>query len=232
MFSVEERDRVQELLLERADADARVATATIVGAEARGTADRWSDVDLTFRLSEGAGVGEVLADWTRDLAAELDAVDVFDLRVGSTVYRVFLLPGNLQVDLSFTPAGEVGARPAGPPPARELFGLGAHHAVRARICIERGRSWQAEYWISALRDHALELACRRRGLQTAYARGFDDLPAEVREEFEPALVRSLERAELLRALDAALHVLLREADEARELADKLEPRLRELTGKP
>ncbi len=23
-----------------------------------------------------------------------------------------------------------------------------HHAVRARICIERGRYWQAEYWIS------------------------------------------------------------------------------------
>jgi hypothetical protein len=101
--------------------------------------------------------------------------------------------------------------------------------LRARFCIERGRSWQAEYWISALRDHALDLACRRRDLPAVNGRGFDDLPAEVRASFQSALVTSLERDELMRALSSAIEGLLREADEVRELATKVEPQLRMLT---
>ena len=249
VFSVHERERIRERVLERAQADSRVVAAAVVGAEAQGSIDRWSDIDLTFGVIDGASVGEVLADWTEDFAAELDAVDLFDLHVGSTVYRVFLLPGNLPVDLSFTPEAEFGPRgpnfrllfgtaaqrldaqpPVAPQPdtARHLFGLGAHHAVRARFCIERDRPWQAEYWISETRDLALALACRRRGLQTTYGRGFDRLPAELLAKFEPALVGSLERSELLQALGAAIEGLLQEAEEVRELADRLAPQLREL----
>jgi hypothetical protein len=236
-------------VLERAQADARVVAGAVVGAEARGAVDRWSDLDLTFGVADGASVGGVLADWTAALAAELDAVDLFDLQVGATVYRVFLLPGNLQVDLSFSPAGRFGARgpdfrllfgtaqrlageaavaPA-PGTARHLFGLGAHHAVRARFCIERHRPWQAEHWIGATRGEALALACRRRGLPSAYGRGFDRFPAEVLGRLEPALVGSLERSALLRALGAAVEALLAEAEETRELADRVASRLRELT---
>ena len=250
VFSVHERERVRERLLERAHNDARVVAGAVVGAEAHGSADRWSDVDLTFGLIDGASVDEVLADWTKGLAAELDAVDLFDVHVETTVYRVFLLPGNLQVDLSFTPDAEFGAlgshfrllfgtavqRLGGPAAAaqqpgtvRHLFGLGAHHAVRARFCIERGRPWQAEHWISGTRDQALALACRRRGLQSAYGRGFDRLPAELLAKLELALVGSLERSELLRALGAAIEALLQEAEETRGLTDRLAPRLRELT---
>jgi hypothetical protein len=249
MFSVEYRERVRERVLERARADSRVTSAGAVGAEARGEPDRWSDIDLTFGVADGASVPEVLADWTRELAAELEAVHLFDLPVGSTVYRVFLFPGNLQVDLSFTPQPEFGPRgphfvllfgdlgerraerSAGPgqlDSARELFGRGVHHAVRARICIERGRLWQAEYWISAIRDHALELACLRHGLEGAYGRDFDRLPAESLAALEPALVRSAEPAELLRALGAAVDALLREAGDVGEIANELEPSLREL----
>ncbi len=52
-----------------------------------------------------------------------------------------------------------------------------HHAVRARYAIERGRLWQAEYWTSAVRDHALMLACKRLGLEAGLGRGFDALPS-------------------------------------------------------
>ncbi len=157
---------------------------------------------------------------------------------------MFLLPGCLQLDLSFTPASAFGAagptfrllfgeaveKPhARPPDPHELFGYAVHHALRARFCIERGRYWQAEYWISGVRDHALSLACRARGLPAAHGRGFDDLPAEVRDGFADALVLSLERDELLRALGSAIAGLLREADEVRELAAKAEPELRTLT---
>jgi hypothetical protein len=72
------------------------------------------------------------------------------------------------------------------------------------------------------------LACRRRGLPTSYGRGFDALPPNVRDLFKDALVTSLERDELLRALGCAIERLLRESDQAPELAAKVEPRLRAL----
>jgi hypothetical protein len=171
-------------------------------------------------------------------------VHLFDLTVMSSLYRVFLLRTSLQVDLSFTPERDFGAlgpsfrllfgravdrSPLQPPSERHLFGVGVHHAVRARFCIERDRRWQAEYWISGVRDGALTLACRRAGLETAYGRGFDRLPTALLSEAEKALVRSLGREELLRALGAAVELLLRERNELDEEASMLERQLRQLS---
>jgi hypothetical protein len=160
------------------------------------------------------------------------------------LYRVFLLPGCLQFDLSFTPAAEFGAagpkfrllfgnaveKAFTPPPlAQELFGHAVHHALRARFCIERGRFWQAEYWISGIRDNALSLACRRLGLPARFGRGFDDVPAEISDPLKGALVTAFEQQELLRALECALEGLMRESGEISDFAAKVEPQLRELT---
>lgn len=241
MFSVEDRERVRDRVLALADADARVVAGAVVGSLAEGPGDRWSDLDLTFAVADGIEVTGVLADWTRTLADDLDAVQLFDLPRGASIYRVFLLPGCLQLDLSFTPAAAFGAagprfrllfgeaieRPhVQPPDPHELFGYAAHHALRARFCLERGRYWQAEYWLSGVRDYALSLACRLRGLSASEGRGFDDLPRDVLDRFAGAIASSLERDELLRALGSAIDGLL---DEAGELAAKAEPELRALT---
>lgn len=45
--------------------------------------------------------------------------------------------------------------------------------LHAGNCIERGLPWQAEYWISTVRDHAITLACIRLGYPTSYATGAD-----------------------------------------------------------
>src|SRR4051795_8237856 len=79
--------------------DPRVLAAAVVGGAARGRGDRWSDLDLTFGVTDVDGV---MVDWTRELARD-GAVHLFDLGVQSSRYRVYLFPGNLQVDLSFTP---------------------------------------------------------------------------------------------------------------------------------
>jgi len=244
MFSVEERDSVRDRVLEMASSDARVVAGAVVGSLARNEGDRWSDLDLTFAVADGLPVVDVLDDWTRSLVDEFDAVHLFDLPSGTTIYRVFLLPVCLQFDLSFTPASEFAAggpkfrllfgsaveKPYPPPPsAHELFGYAVHHALRARFCIERGRYWQAEYWVSGVRDYALSLACRHRDLPARRGIGFDDLPADVRDAFKDALVHSLERDELLRALANAVAGLLREATEVADVAAKVESQLRELT---
>ena len=243
MFAVEYRTRVRERIIEMARVDARIESAAAVGGSAGGEADRWSDLDLTFGLASGAAIDSVLTDWTRDLREEFDAVPLFDLPFRSSVYRVFLLPGTLQVDLSFSPGADFGA--TGPrfsllfghavnkewpklEPAQHLFGLAVHHAVRARYAIERERLWQAEYWTSAVRDHALMLACRRLDLEAGLGRGFDALPAEIRAAAEDAIVRSVDREELLRALRKAISMLVSESYGLHDDAATIDAWLREI----
>ena len=244
LFSVEERDRIRDRVLEMAASDNRIVAGAVVGSLALNEGDRFSDLDLTFGVADEFSIYDVLEDWTHQIVAELDAAHLFDVTSGASIYRVFLLPGCLQFDLSFTPASKFGA--IGPKfkllfgtavekpylqtqSALELFGYAVHHALRARFCIERGRYWQAEYWVSSLRDYALAIACHRNGLPVSYGRGFDHLPLEVLAPFKGALVSSLERDELLRALKVAIDGLLHESVEVQELATKVEPQLRELT---
>jgi hypothetical protein len=245
VFTVGERDRVRSRVLELAAADPRVVAGAEIGALAQGGGDRWSDIDLTFGVDDSLPVAEVLADWTRAVRQEFDAVHLFDLGRDIAIYRVFLLPGCLQVDLSFAPASQFGARgpqfallfgtaveleQSPPPSPRHLFGLAVHHALRARICVERRLYWRAEYWVAELRRHGLELACLRRGLDPDYAKGFDHLPAEVRGPFGAALARSLAPDELLRALEAAVAALLAESADAGDLPAQADAHLREITG--
>jgi hypothetical protein len=244
MFNIRDRDLVRSHVLQLAASDLRVVAGAVVGSLALGDGDRWSDLDLTFAVADDFSIFDVLEDWSRDIAKQFDAVHLFDLPSGASIYRVFLLPGCLQFDFSLTPASEFGAmgpkfrllfrssveKPyAQPPSAAEIFGCAVHHALRARFCIQRGRFWHAEYWISAARDCALSLACHRRELPAVYGRGFDDLPSEVLDVFKDSLVKSLEPDELLRALACVIDGLLGEADEVKELAAKVAPQLRELT---
>ena len=240
MFTAEDRQRAHARVLALAESDPRVVAGAVVGSLALTDGDRWSDLDLTFAVADDVPVARVLEDWTRVVEDELGGAQLFDLPAGLSIYRVFLLPGCLQFDLSFTPAASFAATSPAfrllfgeaverafhePPSAAELFGYGVHHALRARFCIERGRLWQAEYWTSAVRDYALSLASRRLGPPARHARGYDDLPAEVLGPFERSLVATLEPRELLRALRVAVEGLLREAG---ELAAPVEAELRSL----
>jgi hypothetical protein len=245
-FSVEQRERVRNRILEMARADTRIVAGAVVGSQALGPGDRWSDLDLTFGLADGVAALEVLGDWSKTLADEFAAIHLFDLPHMGTLYRVFLLPGTLQVDVSFTPGAQFGALgpkfkllfgtaverafPT-PPSARHRFGLAAHDAPRVRFSIERGRLWEAAYLIADIRNEAMDLACLRLGLQARYGRGHDQLPAEIRAAGERALVRSVDRAELLRALGEAIELLLAESSAAPDIKAEIEPMLRGLMEK-
>jgi hypothetical protein len=243
MFNTSDRDHLRDRVLDTAASDPRVVAGAAIGSLAHDQGDRWSDLDLMFAVADDVPVVEVLEAWTETLVREFRAVQLFDLPSGPILYRVFLVPECLELDLSFTHAsefrrsgakfrllfGEVVEQPEEPPtPAHELFGYAVHHTLHARVAIERGRYWQAEYWISALRDKALALACRRRGLDGWYGRDFDRLPADTVDPFNEALVRSLERDELDRALGSAVAALIRESAEAGEMVANLEGQLREL----
>jgi hypothetical protein len=99
----------------------------------------------------------------------------------------------------------------------DIFGWGVIYALHARACIERGRVWQAEHYVAAVRDHALSFACLRRGLVAVQARGYDALPSDTLVAFDATLPASVERDALRAALAASVGALLHEAAEA-ELA--------------
>jgi hypothetical protein len=253
VFTVEQRDDLRERVLKLGEEDERVVAGALVGSLAVGTADRSSDLDMTFGIAEEVPVAEVLDDWTRTLVDELHAVRLVDLERGPTTYRVFLLPDALQLDLSMTPAREF--RPAGPrfrllfgetadgepeavvgtlfipTPAvpEDIFGWGVVYALHARACIERGRVWQAEHYVGAVRDHALALACFREGVTTTQARGYDDLSTPTLASLEDAHVGAVEPGSLRTWLAASVRILLNEGTEARlPHAQIVEERLAEL----
>jgi hypothetical protein len=217
MFTAGERDRIRELLLARASADGAITGAAVTGSLANGDGDRWSDTDLV--LAVRGDIGPVADSWSRWLYDDLHAVHHWDLPGGARVIRVFLLPGWIEVDLTFAP--ETGFGPRGPqwrtifgqprqlepfpdPDARYVTGLLWHHALHSRISIERGRWWQAEHWISAMRDHVITLACMRLGYPAYYAKGAHLLPGDLTGPLAATLVRTLDGPELRRALSAAI----------------------------
>lgn len=246
MFTVEQRDAQRDRVLALAERDRRVVAGAAVGSLALGGGDRFSDLDLTFAVADDVPVSEVLDDWSHTLSDELAAVHLADLEQGHTIYRVFLLPDALQVDLSLTPAarfapggprfrllfGETAQREAAAPKsptAADLFGWGVIYALHARACIERGRFWQAEHYIGAVRDRALSLACLRRQLPAVQARGYDDLPGETLARLDATHVATLEPELLRSALSATTSLLLREGQQANVPgADVVEQRLAEL----
>src|SRR5512142_3197971 len=146
MFTAEQRDHVRNRVLELARADPRVTAGALTGSTAFGAGDAWSDIDVAFGIADGITPEAVLHDWTQMLDREFSVLDHFDLRSGSSIYRVFLLPGGLEVDVAVTPEEEFGAR--GPnfhalfgtthqleatqqPSASYLIGLCWHHVLHA-----------------------------------------------------------------------------------------------------
>lgn len=229
-----------------ARADARITGAAITGSAALDNQDRWSDVDLFFGVGDADHLAGVMADMTELMYRDHGALHHFDVVAGPATYRVYLMASTLQVDLAFTPASSFGAvtptfkllfgEPVQrehytPPPAISLLDYAWLYAIHARSCIERGKPWQAEYMVHMVRDQVLAAACVRHGLVWREGRGMDRLPDGEKKRLEGALARSLEPAELRRALGVAVDCLVSElqlADPA--LAGRLEPALREIGG--
>ncbi|MDQ5823591.1 MAG: hypothetical protein M3441_05175 [Chloroflexota bacterium] len=243
MFTIEQRDHLRDYILDIAMSDPRVTGGALTGSMAVGAVDDRSDVDVAFGIAEGSSLEAVLDDWTGALDREFGVLHYWDLPFRTSLYRVFLLPGGLELDVGLSPQHDFGPRgpgfralfgttrqqkPSQPSDPQFLVGLCWHHVFHARSSIERGKPWRAEYWISALRDHTLSLVCLRLGEETAEARGIDRLPAAVTGPLAEALVRSLDNEELRRALAAATTAFITEL-EAQDptLCARLKPLLQE-----
>ncbi len=245
-----QRRELTDRLLAAARADRRISAAALVGSAALDRDDEWSDIDVALRLVPGAQPRDVAVGWTQRMYAEHGAVDHTDVWSGSALYRVYLLAGTLQVDLSFWPDAEFAAtgpafrvvfgaanhpRPSAPRDPDAVIGMGWLYALHARSSIARGRGLQALQMLDGVRDQIVALACLRHGLPEQQGRGADDLPRELVASIADTVVRELGTAELTRAFRAAVELLLVEIecgdrerfvrlrDTARELVDSIAP---------
>jgi len=246
LFSPQERDRLREQIVAAARADKRIAGAAMTGSSALGNQDAWSDIDLFFGVRDAEELAGAMSDMTDLMYREHGALHHFDVVAGPATYRVFLMRSTLQVDLAFTPVSSFGAvapsfkvlfgeaverAPHALPTAISLLDYGWLYALHARSSIERGKVWQAEYMISLIRDQVIAAACVRHRLPAREGRGVDGLPQNEKQRFEGALVRSLELAELRRAMRVAIDCLVDEVSQVdATLAARIEPALRELAG--
>ena len=243
MFTVKQRDLVRSSVLEMAQTDPRVTGGALIGSTAVGAEDNWSDIDVTFGIATGNAIETVIDDWTQLLEREFGVLHHFDLRSDTSIYRVFLLSDGLEIDVSVTPEADFCARgphfhllfgstqqlKAMPPPdTKHIIGLSWHHVFHARSCIERNKPWQAEYWISEVRNHTFALTCTRLGESAAYGRGIDKLPIAVTDPFVDTLVHSLDESELRRALAMVTMCLIAEIEKwDATLCARLKPLLQE-----
>jgi len=244
MYTEAYRNDLRDALIEKAGLDQRLVGVALTGSSSTGSEDRWSDIDLAFGVASDQSHDQVISDWTQYMRKEHGAVAKVDVVSRATVYRVFLLANTLQVDIAFAPEHEFGAvaptfrlvsgtarkQPqSDPPDVNRLIGMAWLYGLHARSSIARDRPWQAEYRISALRDHVVMLACVRHQVPSQQGRGADMLPRSLTESFQDALVRSVDDAELIRAFGRAMKLLVNEVEySGMERADSLIPVLEEL----
>ena len=242
MYTPEQRDEVRDGLLERAREDDRVTGAALTGSAALGNEDRWSDVDVFLGIAESADLDDVVADWTSAALRRRPAPSTTGtsgrarLSTGSSCSRAASRSTSRSLP-SWTSAPDLRASssPSGSPsryrlPSRRrsptCAGLGWLGVLHANKAIERGRPWEAAYWIGSVRDQTLALACLRLGESPYYSRGVDRLPPDVTAPLAETFVRGLEPDELRRALRAARRCLLEEIGRTdAELADRLQAAL-------
>jgi hypothetical protein len=152
MFTPEQRARLRSDLLEYAAGDPRVSGAAITGSAAVEREDRWSDIDLAFGVVDASEVANVLSDWTALMYEQHLALHHLDVKAGAWIYRVFLLPSTLQVDLALVPAQELpslradissrvrngeGTPACSPPSLGDNVGLGSTGFRRGDVAIRR-----------------------------------------------------------------------------------------------
>ncbi|WP_244223883.1 nucleotidyltransferase domain-containing protein [Amycolatopsis circi] len=220
MYEVAERVQIRDKLIAAARQDVDIVGAALVGSAARGTEDRWSDIDLVLQLAEDANEAAVVARWTRSLDEKFGVADTLDVTSREGVrYRVFLLDSSLQVDLSFWPhnlfrATEDGFQlvfgqaneptRAAEPGSEQVIGMAWLYALHARSAIARGRTWQAVLMLDDLRTQIIALECLRHGLNPWHGREVDQLPAPALETLRDGRATSVSLAELERSRQVLL----------------------------
>lgn len=173
MFTKAYRELIRNSIIQKAIDDQQIVSAAVIGSYARNEVDEYSDIDLTFGINEILSLDQMLERYRKFVLEEFSGEYLFTLEQDHTKYIVFLLPGCLQVDLSFTKQQEFGPKaypfnllfgehngekkPSPHLPIKEKFGLTAHHILRTKVCLERNKINKAIEWQDLAKKYIREL---------------------------------------------------------------------------
>ena len=243
MYSKEYRNKVQSSIITFAKADVRIIDCAIVGSESIEKNDEWSDIDLTFGVSAEAEIPKILLGWNELMAKNFKANVLFDLAFRESIYRVYLLPNALQVDLSFTPTEHFGAitekfklifgkekaRNSKPiPKLKTIFGYAVLYALKTRCSIEREKFWQAHYLLEKFKENIMTMKCLSENLNPFDGRDYDNLSELFLAQIESSLIDSPNRNNLDKSLMVLTKVLISETKNNSRLNYKFENELKQI----
>jgi len=246
MFTETDRAAALARAVELLTDDRRVEAVVLTGSLGRGQGDRWSDIDLDAVIADEADVDAVTTEWETLAYREWPVVHHYATEFGTTRVRGFLLRDALLLDLAFQPVGDFEAwapvqvlfdrtgrvtkvaekwAPWSPTPDwRSEAGFAAHDVLHAWVAANRGRKWQAAYFLQRIRNRALALASERHGFDSDDFARVDDVPADETSPMEATLVPNLRSDVLHEAIDRATRAFL---DELRRHDQALAERLTE-----
>jgi hypothetical protein len=225
LFTPEQRAEVQSRLSGLLRADDCIVEVVPVGSTRNGQMDRYSDLDLVALVADTADHHAVAADWTSRMYDAFPVLHHFEVALGDTLFRGFLLDNLLEVDLGFEPVSrfEIFAELPVPGDHAGNPGLLWHDVVHAGIAAERGQPWTAELYLQRIRNRGLAIAAERRGLRADFFKEVDALPDEVTTAFAQTLAARLDQATLRSAIRQATELAFAELRAvAPELAQRLE----------
>jgi hypothetical protein len=255
MFSERDRSITLDMTLTLVQGDPRIEAAVVTGSLGAGRADRWSDIDLDLVVGDAHPCESVAAAWVKRLYDEFPVVHHYETAFGSTLVRGLFLDNGLLLDLAFTPSADfavwapvrvvydrVGgvtrsaANPASSSVTPDRAGEAAfawHDILHARTAMERGRRWQALYFVQRVRNRTLTLAAARHGLDANEFKDVDELPAAATSGLQDSLIDDLEPAKLRTALEAAARAFLAELRQGdSDLADRIAEYVTDLARRP
>ena len=224
-FTENERTALFNRILNLGQSDKRVSGGALVGSFSTNKQDRWSDIDISFGIKSEIDPLLVLNEWTEILNEEYNIVHHFDVKSSLAIYRVLLFPNGLEVDLSVVPEIEFGPRAPSfkllfgkaneiikmPSPSLDLMhSWGWHHVLHANSAINRKKLWQAEFWVTSIRNYIISMKCIRLGLPASYSRGADQLPENELKVLEQTFIKKLSQEELKRVLNIISKILIAE----------------------
>lgn len=224
MYSKEFRSNVQDVIIDLAKRDKRITDCAVVGSEAISQNDDWSDIDLTFGVSDDVDITVILSDWNCIMAKQFDAHVLFDLPHRQSIYRVYLLPNALQVDLSFTPTkyfgaltkkfkliyGNVKRQEIVPiPEYKTIYGYAVLYALKTRCALERMKVWQSYYYLGKYREYIMQLKCIEVNVDSKDGRGYGDLPTSFLTDIQQSLTSKMDTDSIRDSLSKLTKVFLR-----------------------
>ena len=245
LFSPGQRQQVLDRVLAALETDERIAGVLVVGSDAVGFDDRYSDIDLSVVIAAEDQVLLAFREWRSRIERLLPVIHCLEAIYGPNNYlHGFLLEGFLEVDIGFVSFANLVAR-------RERWKLAFdrsgkiegimqsswqnrpqrdlragyfrrldsvwHYITHVVIALKRNQPWKAMNYLEVIRNRTIELAGLRLGLDTGHFRQVDQMPAEFLSDLQKALISSTDHADILRALKMAAACFFREAQALDEM---------------